>query len=287
MLWGVVVATVSALGPATDVPGECRVPKGSNEAKLLAFYSGPVAFSPAGAPEQSRPWTLRLGAEVGFVPHPDSSIQQSSFCFIRKTEHTRLASFFVRPRLTLTLPRGFAIEASYLPPVDFHDAEANLASAALSWTKRLRMAPTGDATRLMLRVHGTAGEVKGSITCPQQALQLADPMQACYGNSPSHDTFKPRMVGVEGIVSTVAWDGRLAFYAGAGGNFLRPKFQVGFDNAQGFADTTVIAVDISRLAMFAGFTAAVTDKIDFSGQAYGVREDDVTFRLGGGYRLYR
>lgn len=281
------VAAVSALGPATSVPGECRVPKSSNEAKLLAFYSGPVAFSPAGAPEHSRPWTLRLGGELGFVPDPDSSIQQSSFCFIRKTEHTRLASFFVRPRLTLTLPRGFALEASYLPPVDFHDAEANLASVALSWTKRLRMASTGDATTLMLRVHGTAGEVKGSITCPEQALQLADPMQACYGSSPSLDTFKPRMAGAEGIVSTAAWDGRLAFYVGAGGNFLRPKFQVGFDNAQGFADTTVIAVDINRVAMFAGFTAEVSNRIDLSGQAYGVREDGVTFRLGGGYRLYR
>ncbi len=281
------VAAVSALESATGVPGECRVPKGSNEAKLLAFYSAPVAFSPAGAPEHSPPWTLRLGGEFGFVPEPDSSIQQSSVCFIRKTEHTQLASFFVRPRLTLTLPRGFALEASYLPPVNFHDAEANLASAALSWTKRLRMAPTGDATMIMLRVHGTAGEVKGSITCPEQALQLADPMQACYGSSPSLDTFKPRMLGLEGILSTAAWDGRLAFYVGAGGNLLRPRFQVGFDNAQGFEDNTVIAVDINRVAMFTGFTAAVSSTVDLSAQAYGVRADGVTFRLGGGYRLYR
>jgi hypothetical protein len=287
VLQSVIVVALSTLGPATHVPGECRVPKNSNEAKLLAFYSVPVSFSPASAPEHGRPWTLRLGGEVGLVPVPESAIQQSSACFIRKTEHTRLSSFFVRPRATLALPRGFAIEASYLPPVDFRDAEATLASAALSWAKRLRMAPTGDATDIMLRVHGTAGQVKGSITCPAMALQQADPTRACYGTSPSLDTFKPRMLGVEGIVSTAAWDGRLAFYAGAGGNFLRPRFRVGFNNAQGFVDNTVIAVDLNRVAMFLGVSAQVASRVDLSAQAYGVREDGVTFRFGGGYRLRR
>jgi hypothetical protein len=291
VLWGVVVVALGTLAPApataTGVPGECRVPKSSNEAKLLAFYSAPVSFSPASAPEHAPLWTLRLGGEVGLVPDPDSAIQQSSFCFIEKTEHTRLSPFFVRPRLTLTLPRGFTLEASYLPPVDFRDAEANLLSGALSWTKRLRMAPTENATDIMLRMHGTAGQVKGSITCPAKALQQADPMLACYGTSPSLDTFKPRMLGIEGIVSTAAWDGRLAFYAGAGGNFLRPRFKVGFNNAQGFVDSTVIAVDVNRVAMFVGVSAEVTSTVDLSAQVYGVREDGVTFRFGGGYRLYR
>lgn len=276
---------LSTVGPATEVPGECRVPKASNEAMLLAFYSVPVSFSPASAPEHSRPWTFRVGAEAGLVPDPDSSIQQSSFCFIRKTEHTQLAPFFARPRLTLSLPRGFALEGSYLPSVRFHRADATLASAALSWTKRLRMAPTSNATAVMLRVHGTTGRVKGSITCPQDALQQTDAMLACYGVSPSRDTFKPRMLGIEGIVSTAAMDGRVAFYAGGGGNFLRPRFQVGFDNAQGFRDSTVIAVDLNRLSMFAGVSAQVSSLVDVSAQAYGVRRDGVTFRLGGGYRL--
>lgn len=287
MLRSAIVVALFTLVPATASAGECRVPKGSNEAKLLAFYSAPVAFSLASAPEHAQPWTLRLGLEVGLVPDPDSAIQQSGACFIKKTEHTRLSPFFGRPRLTLTLPKGFALEASYLPPVNFHDAEANLASAALSWTKRLRMAPTGDATDIMLRLHGTAGQVKGSITCPSKVLQQADPMQACYGASPSLDTFKPRMAGIEAIMSTAAWDGRLAFYAGGGGNFLRPRFQVGFDNAQGFHDSTVIAVDLNRVAMFAGVTAQVSSMVDLAAQAYGVREDGVTFRFGGGYRLHR
>ena len=95
------------------------------------------------------------------------------------------------------------------------------------------------------------------------------------------------MLGLEGTVSTAAWDGRVAFYVGGSGNFLRPRFQVGFDNLQGFEDNTVIAVDLNRVAMFAGVTAQVANAVDLSAQAYGVREDGVTFRFGGGYRLFR
>lgn len=266
---------------------ECRVPKSSNEAKLLAFYSAPISFSPASAPENAAPWTLRLGVEGGPIPNPDSAIQQSGACFTKKSENTRLSPFFGRPRLSLTLPAGFSVEASYLPPIKIRDAEPNLGSAALSWTKRVRMAPTGNATVIMLRLHGTVGQVRGPITCPRKALQQTDDLRPCFGTEPSLDTFKPRMAGVEGILSTAAWDGRLAFYAGAGENFLRPRFQVGFTDGLGNVDSTLITVDLNRMTMFAGVTAQVSNTIDLSAQAYGVREDGVTFRMGGGYRLHR
>jgi hypothetical protein len=95
------------------------------------------------------------------------------------------------------------------------------------------------------------------------------------------------MAGIEGILSTAAWDGRLAFYAGAGENFLRPRFQVGFVDSFGTADSTLIVVNLNRMTMFAGVTAEISSAIDLSAQAYGVREDGVTFRFGGGYRLHR
>lgn len=206
---------------------------------------------------------------------------------MKKNENTGLSPFFGRPRLTLTLPGDFALEASYLPPIKIHDAEPNLGSAALSWVKRLRMASTGNSTDIMLRVHGTAGQVKGSITCPSKALQVTDPKGACWGTKPSLDTFKPTMAGFEAILSTAAWDGRLAFYAGGGRNYLRPRFRVGFTDALGNVDNTLLTVDLNRVTMFGGVTAEVTSTIDLSAQAYGVRQDGVTFRFGGGYRVHR
>ena len=280
------VAALSCV-TAGRLAAQCRVPPSSNEAKLLAFYSAPIAFSPASAPEHASVWTLRIGAEWGPIFDPDSAIQQSSACFTKKSENTGLSPFFGRPRLTLTLPAGFALEGSYLPPVKIADAEPNLGSAALSWTKRIRMAPTGNATDVMFRLHGTYGRVRGPITCPSKGLQQSDPNRPCYGTNPSLDTFKPNMFGIEGVVSTAAWDGRIAFYAGGGGNFLRPRFQVGFTDALGNVDHTLITVNLTRLTMFTGVTAEVTDAIDLSAQAYGVREDGVTFRFGAGYRLHR
>ena len=270
-----------------DISAQCFVSKTSNEAKLLAFYSAPLAFSPASAPEYALPWTIRIGGEAGPVPKPDPAIQQSSACHTKKSENTGLSPFFGRPRLTLTLPAGFAIEGSYLPPIEIHDAEPNLGSAALSWMRRIRMAPTGNATAIMLRLHGTVGHVRGPITCPRKGLQQTDPLGSCFGTQPSVDTFKPTMFGTEAILSTAAWDGRLAFYAGAGENFLRPRFQVGFTDSFGNTDSTLIVVNLNRMTMFAGVTAEISNAIDLSAQAYGVREDGVTFRFGGGYRLHR
>jgi hypothetical protein len=281
------LVTVVSFFSAETMTAQCRVPTNSNEAKLLAFYSAPIAFSPASAPEHPDVWTLRIGGEGGPIPDPDSAIQQSSACFTKKSENTGLSPFFGRPRLTLTLPAGFALEGSWLPPIKIADAEPNLASGAVSWTKRIRMAPTGNATDVMLRLHGTYGRVRGPITCPSKSLQMNDPDKPCYGTNPSSDTFKPNMFGVEGVISTAAWDGRIAFYGGAGGNFLRPRFQVGFTDALGNVDHTLIIVDLTRLAMFAGVSAEVTDAIDLSAQAYGVRQDGVTFRFGAGYRVHR
>jgi len=283
---GVVLVVVSSIS-APNLFAQCRVPKTSNEAKLLAFYSAPIAFSPASAPEYAAPWTLRIGGEGGPVPSADSTIRQSSVCHTKKSENTELSSFFGRPRLTLTLPAGFALEASYLPPLEIGDATPNLGSAALSWTRRIRMAPTGNATAIMLRLHGTAGHVRGPITCPRSGLQQTDPDGPCYGTQQSVDEFRPTMMGAEGMISTAAWDGRLAFYAGGGENFLRPRFQVGFIDLNGDADRTLIIVDLNRATMFAGVTAEVSSAIDLSAQAYGVHQDGVTFRFGGGYRLYR
>lgn len=278
---------LSCAGSVPGLAAECRVPRNSNEARLLAFYSAPISFSPASAPEHALPWTLRIGAEGGPIPDPDSAIQTSGACFTKKSENTGLSPYFGRPRLTLTLPGGFAVEASYLPPVKIHDAEPNLGSAALSWVKRLRMASTGNSTDIMLRIHGTTGQVKGAITCPSKALQMTNVTRPCFGTRPSLDTFKPTMAGIEAILSTAAWDGRLAFYAGGGRSFLRPRFRVGFTDGLGSVDTTLISVNLNRVTMFGGVTAEVSSAFDLSAQAYGVREDGVTFRFGGGYRVRR
>src|SRR3954466_9134642 len=176
---------------------QCRVDKSSNEGKLLAFYTAPIVFSMATAPEVMPPVSLRVGAEGEYIPKPNPAIEQTGACFRQKSEHTSLSPVFGRPRITVGGPFGLALEAAYLPPVTIAKATPNLFSFAVSEAHRFAKGPTATGTTLMLRLHGTFGNVKGPITCPTSSLQQTSPTSPCYGSSPSKDTFHPDMFGSE------------------------------------------------------------------------------------------
>src|SRR2546423_13558111 len=183
---GLLVLAVSTLADGS-ASAQCRVASSSNEGKLLAFYTAPIVFSMATAPEVLPPASIRIGAEGEYIPKPDKSIEQTGACFTQKSEHTSLSPVFGRPRITLGGPFGFALEAAYLPPVTIARATPNLFSVAISQAHHYALGPTRGTT-LMLRLHGTFGNVKGAITCPRSQLQQTSPSNPCYGTKPSKDT---------------------------------------------------------------------------------------------------
>lgn len=273
---------------------ECRPPTGSNEARLLAFYSAPVAFSPAEAPERARAGALRVVVEVAPVPVPPRSLEETSYCYTGDVAQSRLAAALPRPRVTLALPAGIAVEASYLPPVTVANATPNLASLALSVARVVRggasdaaarSADGGTVVTLALRAHGTFGTVKGPITCPRDGLQQTDPVGRCYGTAPSHDTFHPDMAGLEGIAGARRGGGRLGVYAGGGVTRLEPRFQVGFRDGNGALDQTRIRVSLTRGSLFGGATYRLGGGVDLSAQLYSVPADATTWRFAAAYRL--
>lgn len=278
ILAGVALASLPGL-----VHAQCRPATNSNEAKLLAFYAAPIVFSSMDAPERLAPGQVLVSAEVSPIPRPDPEIQHTSVCYIGKTENTRLAPIFVRPRIEVGLPMGFAFEASYVPPVRAWDAEPNLASFALSHVQRLPISLGAQRVHLMLRAHGTLGRVTGPITCPRSGLQTSDAAAPCYGTNPSSDTYHPDMFGAEGALSIGG--GRVSAYAGGGINWLRPHFQVGFVNGSGIADHTTIDVDLTRGAFFGGVTAQLVRSLRVSAQLYDVPADATTWRFGLGYLI--
>lgn len=262
----------------------CTPPKNSNEAKLLAFFATPIAFSPGGIVEGLAPWNVRVGFEASYVPSPSKEMQQPEACYtVKKTENTNLSPVFPRPRVTIGLPGGLLLEGSYLPPIKVADAKPNLGSVALSWPHRL----SGDAEHgtlsMLLRAHGTFGKVEGSITCPEDALQTDDPSAACYGTSKSNDTYKPNMFGGEvGLAKQSAGD-RWGAYASTGVTWLRPRFQVGFQYLDAAYDDTKISVDLTRFAVGAGAWYRVGGATAVTGELYSVPADATTFRLGAAY----
>jgi hypothetical protein len=270
---------------AVPASAQCKPPQNSNEAKLLAFYSAPVSFSVDAAPEHVAPWSVRVSLEVEPMPTPNDEIEQTHLCFESKGENTRLSPIFGRPRVTIGLPAGFVFEGSYVPPIHLYDAEPNLGSFALSRVTRLPSAPWGGALSLMVRAHGTVGQVRGPITCPQKGLQTDDEGDPCFGTVPSKDTFHPYMVGGEGAFTLTTRDQRWAFYAGGGVNFLRPRFQTGFTDGNGVTDSTKVEVNLTRGTVFGGVTAHVTHAFELSAQVYSQPADVTTVRFSAGYIL--
>lgn len=268
---------------ASYAAAQCRPPRDSHEAKLLAFYSVPVVFSADIASLSLPAGAVRLAGEGAYVPTASSALQQTGFCYTGKAENTGLTSFFGRPRLAVGLPAGFGLEVSYLPPITVASATPNLGSAALWFTR----AVNSDFS-LTARAHGTVGLVKGPITCPRSALQQRDAQAPCYGNDPSTDQFRPDMAGLELIASSnPAGTHRVRFAAGIGVNELYPRFRVGFSDLNGGTDHTRIVVNLTRVTALAGATMMLTQRCDASAQLFSSPSDATTVRATLGCLLRR
>ncbi len=281
----VLIALAGVAVPAAQA--QCRPDPNSNEAKLLAFYSVPITFSALDAPNRQPAWHVELQAEVSPVPTADPSLEHASECYTASAkQHSRLTSVFARPRALLTLPLGLAIEASYIPPVRVGDAHPHLGGAALSETVALPGFGPFRSSAIMLRVDDTFGRVRGPITCAQSALQQSEPDSACYGNSPSNDTFKPTMFGLEGVYGVKSRGGRFELFAGTGYSWLRPRFEVGFTSLDGVADNTQIEVNLQRWSVLGGATVNLPARFAITTEVYSVPKDVTTWRLAASYRLH-
>jgi hypothetical protein len=279
---GLATLALAALGGVLLAPSgaaaQCRPPASSNEAKLLAYYAAPIVFAPQAAPGQLRR-SLTLGGELTYIPEPDPSLQHTGLCFTPKQESTQLSPVFPRPRLSLGLPYGALVEASWLPPVKVAGAEANMFSGALSLSRAI-VRTEGAPIVAAARVHMTRGWVRGAITCAKSALQTRDSSAPCYGTAPSRDTFHPNMWGIDGSIGRAFHSDRLNLYGGGGVNWLAPRFRVGFTSGNGLVDNTPVEVDLRRVAWFAGGSWRVARQWAATGQVYGVPEDVTLFRLG-------
>lgn len=282
-----VAALVTVAGSTASAMAPCRVPTSSNEAKLLYYYAVPLAFSFASTPTRLGIGDISLGGDATYIPEPPKGIQRTSRCYSPpKTEASNLAPVFPRPRLALGLPLGFVAEVSYLPPVTVFDATPNLFSAALS-REFGAMLLAATPLRLIGRAHATLGHVKGAITCSREMLQQRTRFEPCYGTTPSLDTYRPNILGIEGALAFGVPGGRGGAYLGAGATSLDPKFQVGFTSQDGAVDTTRVEPErrIIRPALMAGGWVRALQRLDLGLQLYSVPADLTVVRAGASFRL--
>ncbi|HEV8600936.1 MAG TPA: hypothetical protein VGQ69_16365 [Gemmatimonadales bacterium] len=253
---------------------ECLPGKGSNEAKTMASFAVPLAFSGAVAPARAPAGRVQLGLELSYLPNVDPAVATPTTCRPDKQgpENTDLLFAAPRPRAWLALPAGFTLEASWIPPIRLAEVKANLVGVALS-----RTTPLGRRGLLLeLRAHGSFGVVKAPITCDDAAL--ADASSPCYQGTRSNDSFKPNVFG---LAAALGWSlgHSLRPYAGAGYNHLAPRFQVNFVNQFDVADRQRVRVDLDRGVLFAGATFSPGSRLELGGEVYSAPVDAVTVRL--------
>jgi hypothetical protein len=265
-----------------DDDGVCRPRASSNEAKLLAFYSAPFAFtgmSGAMPTEGSSGIRLYVGGDATIIPTPAASVRTSDRCYgIKKTENTNLSPVLPRPRVFVALPRGFSLEMSYLPPVTVAGATPNVGSGAIAWSSVVN-----GRLGLVLRAHGTIGVLKGPITCGENAIQQTNNTAPCFGTRVSEDEYRPNMLGGEAALSYALSD-KLHAWGGAGFTRLASQFNVNFRGTNA-SDNTQIEISLTRVPLFGGLAWRALPKLEFSAQAYSVPQDLTTVRVGAMYRL--
>jgi hypothetical protein len=255
--------------------GDCFPGPESNEAKTLAIFSVPLAYSPLSAPTTDLPkW--KAGVEVATIPNVDEETRTPTICRPGKgPENTDLLPALLRPRVAVRLGAGLQVDASWIPPVRVHGVKSNLFGFALAWN-----AEVGSKVTLGARAHTTLGEVNAPITCPEEALE--DPASECFEGTESDDSYKPNIFGADVRLGLGTSESRVLPYAGLGYSRLQPRFQVNFTNSAGELDDRKVEVDLNRLAVFGGLTWKLGKSLGLAGEVYSTPSDAVTLRLGFG-----
>jgi hypothetical protein len=267
----VVIAVVLGSPAAAAAQGDCFPGPGSNEAKTLAIFAVPLAFSRGGAPELLP--GFKAGVELAYLPKVDEATATPTICRPGKgAENTDLFFALPRPRIGLPLPFGLALQASWVPPVRVHGVKANLVGVSVE-----KAFGQLDGLVVALRAHATFGSVHAPITCNDKALK--DPGSECFGGTRSDDRLNPNIAGIDLALGGPLAEGRLRPYGGVGYNRLEPRFQVNFTNSLGELDDRRVEVNLNRFVMFGGATWQASERLGVTGELYAAPADAITGRI--------
>ncbi len=251
------------------------LPKESNEARLLAHFAVPLAYSAVQAPDLRAQRSIQFAIEGSYLPEVDRDEATPTYCRPGKgPENTDLLFGFVRPRLGLALGEGIVFEASWLPPIRINGVKANLFGFSLG-----RTVPAGGVMLLNGRVHATFGTIRAPITCDENAIR--DPTSECstFGTI-SDDKYRPTTLGADMSIGWALGGGRFRPYVGGGYNLLRPRFEA-------FHTGQKVETNLGRPVLFGGATWSPHPLLNVTGEIYSAPKDAVTGRVKLSYVVAR
>lgn len=266
-----ILALAAGWPAAAAAQRDCFPGPESNEARTLAIFAVPLAFSRGNAPTLFS--GFQAGLELASLPEVDDAIATPTICEPGKgPENTDLLFALPRPRIGMPLPFGLALQLSWVPPVRVRGVKANLFGVSLEKAfGRL------DGLVGAIRAHATFGSVRAPVTCDEKALE--DPASECFRGIRSDDRLRPNIMGIDLAFGGPLLEGRLRPYGGVGYNRLQPRFQVNFTDQFGQLDDRRIEVDLDRLVLFGGATWQATERVGITTELYGAPADAMTARV--------
>jgi hypothetical protein len=193
------------------------------EAWALAYFTSATLLAGLEPPQPRSPWSVSFGAEAGLLT-PVSRANRFVGFDGTKPEDLNKAPFFVRPRVTVGLPGGFALTLAVPPPIRAFGVTPRLVALALE-----RPVYRSDRWTVGVRGYGQTGTVKGAYTCPSSVLAFTPGSpQNLYGcEATSSDTATLRYAGGEVSVGHAGIGRRkLSPHAAVGLNYMSTAFQV-------------------------------------------------------------
>jgi hypothetical protein len=257
------LAAAASLASGPEVP----IGDGSNEAKLMGYYSAALSFTPLGTPEGR---LVEAGLDVSYLPPLSEEDRQVTFNG-SKLENTDFTSFLPRPRLRWRPADGWLVEGGYFPEREVFGVKPQQLYGAVAW-KAARWRPVA----LWVRGHYLHADIHAPITCSEEAV--ADPAnRVCFGGQVSEDRFRPETYGLDVLVSGPHW------YAGAGYRHEELQFDTHFVNVFGRLDDTVLLARLDRGSVFGGVTWDAWRGLRLSGEIYEAPQALLTARVAVGW----
>jgi hypothetical protein len=134
------------------------------EAWALAYFTSATLPSGLEAPRALKPGSVAIGFEFGLLP-PLSEAQQLVGFNGTEPQDLNQSPFFLRPRVTITLPARLSLIVAGAPPVKAFGVKPKLLGLALE-----RPVYETRSWAVGLRAFGQLGSVQGAYTCPESAL---------------------------------------------------------------------------------------------------------------------
>lgn len=252
----------TGLGDPILLSGSERMEFNRPESWAMKYFTSVSMMSGIGTTETTRPGSIHLSFEGGFVPSLGEEKRRVGFIG-SKVEDLNRTNVFARLRGAVGLPRRYVLEVGVTPPVEVDGVTPELFNLALA-----RPLVESSSWRVGLRLHGQVGTIAGDLTCPAELAGVADSRlnpDECL--VPSNDEVTQNYVGLEMSVARRLESTRWSPHVAASINYLDLEFQVDA-RYSAFLDRVRLLTAGYTYYVATGVSYRMNDKLTLGGEVF-------------------